>query len=113
MKALALSAALLAMTAGPVLAQAAAQSLVPVYGVTVSAAGVTVRVPAGACVRKSDFTVAVLKREPQSMVLFTPKRPEGCGTVGPGHTDLTYTLDDLGLKPGEGFILANPLAAEP
>jgi hypothetical protein len=112
MKAQAVIAAMLAMTAGPALAQAP-QGLMPLYGVTVSAAGVTVRVPASACLHKSDFTVAVLKREPQSMVLFTPKRPQGCGLVGPGHTDLTYALDDLGLKPGEGFILGNPLAAEP
>ncbi len=112
MKALALSAAVLAVTAGPALSQAP-QGLMPVYGLMVNAAGVTVRVPASACVHKSDFTVAVLKRDPQSMVLFTPKRPQGCGPVGPGHTDLTYALDDLGLKPGDSFILANPLAAEP
>jgi hypothetical protein len=110
MKAQAVLAALLAVTAGPVQAQ---QGLMPIYGVTVSAAGVTVRVPASACVRKSDFTVAVLRRDPQSMVLFTPKRPQGCGPVGPGHTDLTYALNDLGLKSGESFILANPLAVEP
>ena len=112
MKAQAAFAALLVTTAGPALAQAP-QTLMPLYGVTVSAAGVTVRVPAGACAHKSDFTVAVLGREPQSMVLFTPKRPQGCGPVGPGHVDLSYALDELGLKPGEGFILANPLAAEP
>ena len=68
MKALALIAALFAATAGSALAQAP-QSLMPVYGITVSASGVTVRVPTGACARKSDFTVAVLKRDPQSMVL--------------------------------------------
>ena len=112
MKASAVSATLLAMSAGPVLAQAP-QSLMPVYGVTVSAAGVMVRVPFSACVHKSDFTVAVLRRDPQSMVLFTPKRPHACVPTGPGHTDLSFGLDELGLKSGEAFILANPLAAEP
>ncbi len=85
----------------------------PVYGVTVSVAGVTVRVPASACTRKSDFTAAVLRREPQSMVLFAPRHAQGCGAAGPGHVDLIYGLEELGLKPGEGFILGNPLAAEP
>jgi hypothetical protein len=107
-----LSAAALALTAGPALAQAP-QGLMPIYGVIVSAAGVTVRVPLSACAHKSDFTVAVLKRDPQSMVLITPKRPQGCGPVGQGHIDLRYGLEELGLKPNEGFILANPLAAEP
>lgn len=112
MKAHVLSAVLLALGVGSALAQPP-QGLMPVYGVTVSAAGVTVRVPAGACTRKSDFTVAVLKHDPQSMVLFAPKRAQGCGPAGPGHVDLTYGLDELGLKQGEGFVLANPLAAEP
>jgi hypothetical protein len=112
MKALASVAALLAATAESALAQAP-QSLMPVYGITVTASGVTVRVPAGACARKSDFTVAVLKRDPQSMVLLAPKRPQGCGPVGPGHVELNYGLDEFGLKPGEAFVLANPLAAEP
>ena len=107
-----MSAAALALTAGPALAQAP-QSLAAIYGVKVGAAGVTVRVPLSACAHKSDFTVAVLKRDPQSMVLFAPKRPQACGPARPGHIDLTYGLDELGLKPGESFILANPLAAEP
>jgi hypothetical protein len=85
----------------------------PVYGVSVTATSVVVHVPANACVRKSDFEVAVLKRAPQSLVLFSPKRPQSCGPAGPGHTELTYSLDELGLNPGEGFVLGNPLAGEP
>ncbi len=85
----------------------------PVYAVSVTAAGVTVRVAATACIRKSDFTAAVLRREPQSMVLFAPRHARTCGAAGPGHIDLTYSLEELGLKPGDGFILGNPLAAEP
>jgi hypothetical protein len=112
MKAAIVCSALLAMMAGPALAQAPAAPM-PIYGVSVTSSAVVVRVPATACVRKSDFEVAVLKRTPQSLVLFSPKHPQSCGAVGPGHTDLTYGLDELGVKPGEGFVLGNPLAAEP
>ena len=46
---------------------------------------------------------------------FAPSQtgPQTCGPVGPGHVELSYGLDEFGLKPGEAFILANPLAAEP
>jgi hypothetical protein len=108
MKAQALLAAL--FVAGPALAQG---PLMPLYSVSVTASGVAVHVPADSCAHKSDFTVAVLKRDPQSMVLITPKRAQSCGLVGPGHTELTYSLEELGLQPGERFTLGNPLAAEP
>jgi hypothetical protein len=98
--------------AAPALAQPA-PPIQALYGVTVSGAGVTVRAPAGGCMKKSDFTAAVLKQQPQSMVLFAQKRPAACGPIQPGHADLVYSFDELGLKPGESFILANPLVAEP
>ncbi len=112
MKALAAFCALFVMSAGSALAQPPA-SLMPVYGVSVTSDGVTVRIPANACGRKSDFEVAVLKRAPQSMVLLSPKHAQRCGQAGPGHVELTYSLDELGLKPGESFVLGNPLTAEP
>ncbi len=96
----------------PALAQTP-QTLMSVYAVSVAANEVTVRAPASACRRKSDFTAAVLRREPQSMVLFAPKHAQSCGAATPGHVDLTYSLEELGLKPGEAFILGNPLVAEP
>ena len=95
---------------------AGAQSLdapMPIYGASVDAAGLTVHVPASACRRRSDFTVAVLKREPQPMVLVAIKRSQVCGPTGPGHTDLIFSFEELGLKPGESFVLGNPLTAEP
>jgi hypothetical protein len=95
---------------------AAAQGLaapMSVYGASVNAAGVTVRVPANACRGRSDFTVAVLKRDPEPMVLVAPKRPQACGPVQAGHTDLVYSLEELGLKLGESFVLGNPLTVEP
>ncbi len=112
MKALATFSALFVMSAGSAVAQAPA-SLMPVYGVSVTSSGVTVRIPANACVRKSDFEVAVLKRAPQSMVLLSPKHAQRCGPAGPGHAELSYGLDELGLKPGETFVLGNPLTAQP
>lgn len=112
MKASAACVVWLVITSAPAMAQAP-QTVMLVYGVRVTATGVTVRVPASACIHKSDFTAAVLRREPQSMVLLAPRHAQTCGAAAPGHVDLTYSLDELGLKPGEAFILGNPLAAEP
>lgn len=112
MKASAVCVAWLVMIVAPALAQTP-QVVMPVYGVSVTATGVTVRVPASACIHKSDFTAAVLRREPLSMVLFAPRHAQTCGAATLGHADLIYRLEELGLKPGEGFILGNPLTAEP
>jgi hypothetical protein len=90
----------------------AAPPLMPVYAVSVTASDVVLHVPAGACGR-GDFTVAVLKRQPEPMLLIAPKSGRACGPPGPGHVELSYRLADLGLGPAEGFVLANPLAAEP
>ena len=73
----------------------------------------TVRAPNSACTHKSDFTAAISKFQPQTLVLFQPKHPEHCGPIATGHADIVYRWDELGLKPGESFVLGNPLVAEP
>jgi hypothetical protein len=108
--------AALALLAGPALAQpqAAPPEPMPLYGVTVGAAGVTFRAPrSNACPARSDYTVAVLKRQPQDMLLLSSRRAGQCPQTGAGHIDLAYGFEDLGLKPGQPFVLANPLVGEP
>jgi|GEM_PF-5107573 hypothetical protein len=115
MKAVLLAAGLL--LAAPALAQAPqasqGQSPMMLYGVTAGPAGVTFRAPMSACRQRGDFTIAVLEREPQALVLLAPRRQGACMPAGVGHLDLTYALTDLGLKPGDSFVLGNPLTPEP
>jgi hypothetical protein len=82
----------------------------PVYGVSVGKDGVTVRV-AGACSKKSDLTVAVGKTPPRPLLLIARKHAEDCQTA-PGQAEIVYSLQELGLKPGQTFSLANPLVSE-
>ncbi|MEI9891188.1 MAG: hypothetical protein WDN45_12035 [Caulobacteraceae bacterium] len=83
----------------------------PVYGAVVSGQTLTVRV-AGACTKKSDLTVAVGKNPPRPLILIARKHPGGCQTAA-GQAEIVYRLEDLGLKSGEPFSLANPLVGEP
>jgi hypothetical protein len=83
----------------------------PVYGVYVGKDGLTVRV-AGGCTKKADLTVAVGKNPPRPLVLIARKHAEGCQSA-PGQAEIVYSLDELGLKPGQAFSLANPLVGEP
>jgi hypothetical protein len=102
----------LLLLAAPAGAQPADQPMA-LYGVRVDKTGVTFRAPMSGCAVRSDYTVAVLKRQPQDMLLLSPRRAGQCPPSGPGHIDLTYGFDDLGLQPGQPFVLGNPLASEP
>jgi hypothetical protein len=83
------------------------------YGVTTDPAGVTFRAPMSRCAMRADYTVAVLKRDAAPMLLISPRRSGQCPQSGAGHVDLTYSFEDLGLKPGQPFVLGNPLVGEP
>lgn len=103
-------AATLLFLATPALA-AQIPAIEPVYGVTASGAGVTVRMASNGCTRKSDLTVALSKGQPRPILLVARRRPDACKT--PGQVEVTYSWDELGLKPGQAFSFANPLVAEP
>ena len=106
--------ALLLLTAPPALAQAPpAGEPMALYGVSVGPQGVTFRAPMSACHDRIDFTLAVLKRAPEAVVLLSPRRAGMCAPAGAGHVEVTYGFEDLGLKPDEPFTLGNPLIAEP
>jgi hypothetical protein len=102
------------LLASPAFAQPQSESQQPMalYGVIVGAASVTFRAPMSACAARSDYTVAVLKRDPQDMLLLSPRRHGQCPPSGAGHIDLTYGFEDLGLKPGQPFVLGNALTSE-
>lgn len=116
-----LIAAALALASGPppILRQLpdAAPVLMPVYGVDTNGKGVTVRLRPFSCrPLKSDFTVAVSKSAERATVLFARRSPTNdlvaCSAL-PRMVALTWSYDDLGLKPGQPFSLANPLVTAP
>ena len=91
--------------------------LMPVYGVSTDGQGVTVQLkPAGCTASKSDFSVAVSKAADRTTILIA--RRAGAGsltacTAQPRSVVIMWSYDDLGLKPGQPFSLANPLVMAP
>lgn len=91
--------------------------LMAIYGVSTDAKGVTVQLrPAGCNTVKSDFTVAIAKAVDRPTILFA-RRSAVSSLVAckaqPRSVELTWSYDDLGLKPGQPFSLANPLVMAP
>ena len=108
----------LAAGAGPALASYAIPPIMPVYGVTTDSRGVTVRVaPNGCNALKSDFTIALNKSDQRPMLLIARKSAArslvACASPVPTDVAVTFSYDDLGLKPGQPFSLANPLVMAP
>ena len=94
-----------------------APALMTVYGVSTDGHGVTVELqPAGCNTLKSDFTVAISKAVDRPTILFT-RRSASSSLVAckapPRTVEITWSYDDLGLKPGQPFSLANPLVMAP
>ena len=96
--------------AAPAIAQV--RPIEPIYAIRVAQGVVTVTVASNGCTAKADFTVGVLKQAPASTVLFARKHPDLC-RAAPGHAELVYSLAELGLAPGEAFVLVNPLTGDP
>jgi hypothetical protein len=106
--------AALALAAGP--SPGGVPELMPVYGVSTDSRGVTVELqPTGCNTVKADFTVAI-SRADRPTILFT-RRSASSSLVAckaqPRTVALTWSYDDLGLKPGQPFSLANPLVMAP
>jgi hypothetical protein len=92
-------------------------ALMPVYGVSTDGGGVTVQLqPAGCNTLKSDFTVAISKAVDRPTILFARRRASSslvACEAQPREVAITWSYDDLGLKPGQPFSLANPLVMAP
>jgi len=91
--------------------------LMAVYGVSTDSRGVTVQLqPAGCNTLKSDFTVAISKAVDRPTILFARRSAThaltACKTQ-PRTVTITWSYDDLGLRAGQPFSLANPLVMAP
>jgi hypothetical protein len=108
---------MIALIAAAAVTSGGAPPLMPVYGVSTDSRGVTVELqPAGCNTVKSDFTVAISRAVDRPTILFA-RRSASSSLVAckdqPRTVALTWSYDDLGLKPGQPFSLANPLVMAP
>lgn len=94
----------------------AVPAILAVHGVRADRDGLTVRAPAlspGACTpTRQNMTIAVSKEAGGVTLLVAPRGSAECGARG-GPADVHWSYEELGLKPGQPFSLANPLAAAP
>jgi hypothetical protein len=91
--------------------------LMPVYGVSADSQGVTVQLQPGGCnALRADFTVAISKAADRPTILIARRNATrslvACKAL-PRTVAITWSYEDLGLKPGQPFSLANPLVMAP
>ena len=76
----------------------------------------TIRAPAqgsaGCTPTRRNLTVAISKETGQVTLLFAPRGTAECRTKG-SAADVRWTYAELGLMPGQGFTVANPLVGAP
>jgi hypothetical protein len=91
------------------------EALEPLFGVAAGPRGLTIRVAAVGCTRKSDFTYYVEHGGGAPTIAFARKPTEGCGPPGPraGQTNLTFSFAELGVEARTPLRLLNPLVAPP
>ncbi len=113
MRSLAILACSLLLTACAAASGAQTPPIEAIYGLTATKAGVTVRLASNGCTKKSDLTVAVRADPARPLLLVARKHPDPCRSFVAGHTEVTWSYEELGLKPGDVFVLANPITADP
>ena len=83
--------------------------LEPVYAVTAGREAVTIRVASNGCTSKADFTFFVERKPTGAAVAFGRRKLDRCRSFAMGSTEISFTWDELGLKPGTTVFLLNPL----
>jgi hypothetical protein len=88
--------------------------IISINGIRATPQGVTVRVPPlgpGACTPQRTFLTMALDKGAGGVTLLIAARPAQCRARGTA-ADVSWTWQELGLKPGEPVRIANPLVAE-
>lgn len=79
-------------------------------GVTAGREGLTVRFASRGCTVKADIVFRLDRAGGRAVLAFARRRLETCRFGEVGTVDLDFTYQDLGLKRGERFVVANPSA---
>ena len=100
--------------ADPAPGEAGLELLEPIYAVSATPAGLTVRVASSGCTTKSDFAFYVRRADAGTTIAFGRRQAERCKPRGTGgHVDLTFSYAELGVSADAPLTLLNPLTAEP
>jgi hypothetical protein len=86
------------------------EELEPVYAVTATPQGLTIRVGSKGCTSKADFAFMLERRAASASVAFGRKPVAACKGGGAGRTDLTFSYDEMGVAPNSLLFVLNPLA---
>jgi hypothetical protein len=77
-------------------------------GVVAGREGLTVRVASKGCAAKADFVFRVDRAGGKAVLAFARRRLETCRFGEAGIVDLAFSYEELGLRRGERFVVANP-----
>lgn len=99
----------------PVIAPAGAPlaELEPLYAVQTGPRELVIRVASNGCTTKSDFAFYVERKGSAVTLAFGRKTLDPCRTIRPGHAELTFSYEELGLSAREPVFLLNPLSRDP
>lgn len=77
-------------------------------GVTARRGGLTVRLASKGCTVKADIVFRLDRAGGGTVLAFARRRLETCRFGEVGTTDLVFSYEELGLRRGERFEVANP-----
>jgi len=97
----------------PIVAPAgsALSELEPLYSASAGREALTIRVASNGCTKKEDFSFFVETKGQALTLAFGRKRLDPCRSFAMGHTDLTFTYEELGVAQRTPLFLLNPFAA--
>jgi len=77
-------------------------------GVTTARDGLTVRLASKGCTFKADIVFRVDRSGGKTVLAFARRRLETCRSGEASAVDLVFSYEELGLRRGERFSVANP-----
>jgi len=96
-------------------AEAGLELLEPIYAVSATPTGLSVRIATNGCTTKSDLAFYVRHSDSQTTIAFGRRQAERCKprSAPAGQVDLAFSYVELGVAPGTPLAVLNPLAPEP
>lgn len=92
-------------------AGAALSELEPLYSASAGRQALTIRVASNGCTKKDDFSFFVERNGEAVSLAFGRRRLDSCRSFAMGHTDLTFTYEELGVSQHTPLFLLNPFVA--
>lgn len=99
-----------ATAAPPIMAPAGSSlgELEPLYSASAGRDALTIRVSSNGCTRKEDFAFFVERKGEAVTLAFGRRRLDPCKSFAMGHTDLSFTYEELGVARRTPLFLLNP-----